>query len=154
MEVTLEESKERVSQFVEQAKKEGLRITPQRLEVFKEVATATEHPDVETIFSSIRARMPTISLDTVYRTLWWLKDAGLITTLGIKRDTTRFDPNLRPHHHFICVRCGKAEDFYDTHLDSLKAPDSTTKFGEVHGLRVEVRGICKFCLSKATFEDA
>ena len=55
--------------------------------------------------------MPTVSLDTVYRTLWKLRDLGLVKTLGPNRDAVRFDANLEGHHHYVCVRCGLVRDF-------------------------------------------
>ena len=47
----------------------GVRVTHQRLEIFREVASSTAHPDAETVFRGVRDRLPTVSLDTVYRTL-------------------------------------------------------------------------------------
>jgi len=41
------------------------------MEIFREVAQAGDHPDAEKVFQGVRERMPTVSLDTVYRTLWW-----------------------------------------------------------------------------------
>ncbi len=152
MAMSLEEGEERISKFVEQARRSGLRITPQRLEIFREVAFASGHPDVEAVFSSIRARMPTVSLDTVYRTLWWLKDSGLVSVLSIGKGGSRFDPNMKAHHHFICLRCGAVLDFYDSRLDYLEAPPEAKELGQVQGINMEARGICKQCLSKAALE--
>ena len=66
--------------------------------------------------------MPTVSLDTVYRTLWMLNDLGLITTLGPRRGSVRFDANLGTHHHYVCVRCGLTRDFESAELDELRIP--------------------------------
>ena len=81
------------------AKKSGVKLTHQRLEIFRELAAAQDHPDAETLFRAVQRRMPTVSLDTVYRTLWMLHRLGLVTTLGPQRDGIRFDANLAPHHH-------------------------------------------------------
>ena len=67
--------------------------------------------------------MPTVSLDTVYRTLWMLHDLGLVSTLGPKRESVRFDANLAQHHHCVCVRCGLARDFESADLDALRVPE-------------------------------
>jgi len=63
-----------------------------------------------------------VSLDTVYRTLWMLNDLQLIATLGPRRESVRFDANLEPHHHYICVRCGLAKDFESGELNALASP--------------------------------
>ena len=63
-------------------KKAGIKLTAQRLEIFKELAGTDQHPDAEAVFKGVKKRMPTVSLDTVYRTLWMLRDLGLLSTLG------------------------------------------------------------------------
>jgi Fur family peroxide stress response transcriptional regulator len=96
----------------------------------------------------VRERVPTVSLDTVYRTLWWLKDLGFITALGSPRERTRFDANLRQHHHFICVRCGLTRDFYSDRLDNLELPESVKSIGQVETMQVEVKGVCIDCAAR------
>ena len=93
-------SKRRLRHLEVVAREAGLKITHQRLEIFRELAGTEEHPDAETIFRAVQLRMPTVSLDTVYRTLWMLHDLGLVKTLGPQRHGVRFDANLDRHHHF------------------------------------------------------
>jgi len=86
---------ERLERFKAAARRAGIRLTHQRLEIFREVAATEEHPDAETVFRGIRKRVPTVSLDTVYRTLWLLEDLGLIATLGPRRERAlRCEPRL------------------------------------------------------------
>jgi len=126
----------------------GVKLTHQRLEIFREVARSVEHPDAEAVFRGVRRRMPTVSLDTVYRTLWLLNDLGLITTLGPRRESVRFDANLQQHHHYVCVRCGLARDFESADLNALRVPEAVKGFGSVVATHVEVRGICERCRKK------
>ena len=127
------------------AREAGLKLTHQRLEIFRELAATEEHPSAETIFRAVQKRMPTVSLDTVYRTLWMLHDLGLVKTLGPQRDGVRFDANLDRHHHFSCVRCGLVRDFESEGLDDLPVPDSVKRLGRVVDAHVEVRGLCATC---------
>ncbi len=135
----------RVEQFKTAAKKAGLKLTHQRLEILREIAAREDHPDAETLHRALQPRMPTISLDTVYRTLGLLTDLGLITTLGPRRESTRFDANLKQHHHYVCTRCGLVRDFESTELNALQIPDAVRQFGEIVTSHVEVRGICAAC---------
>ena len=89
--------------------------------------------------------MPTVSLDTVYRTLWMLNDLELITTLGPRRERVRFDANLNRHHHYVCVRCGLARDFQSAELNALPLPGAMKEFGRIVATHVEVRGVCARC---------
>jgi len=125
----------------------GVRVTHQRLEIYREVLGSRAHPDAETVFRGVRRRLPTVSLDTVYRTLWLLTDLGLITTLGLPRERFRFDGNMRPHHHFACTRCGLTGDFHSEELDRLAVAEAVSEFGMADRTQVEVRGLCRKCLA-------
>ena len=135
----------RLERFKSATASAGVRLTHQRLEIFREVASSVEHPDAEAVLRSVRKRMPTVSIDTVYRTLWMLNDLGLVTTLGPRRESVRFDANLDRHHHFICVRCGLTRDFESAELGALRVPVAVQEMGRVITAQVEVRGICRRC---------
>jgi len=139
---------ERMQAFLDACDKAKARLTPQRIEIFREIAQSEDHPDAETIFKGVRERLPAISLDTVYRTLWWLTELGLVTTLGPAQDRTRFDANLTRHHHFVCIICGLTRDFYSEELDMLKLPESVAAIGAIERTQVEVKGVCNACSKK------
>ncbi len=134
-----------MAQFEEALRRAGVKVTQQRLEVFREVAGTAEHPDAETVYQGVRRRMPTISLDTVYRTLGRLVDLGLVGTLAPPRDRVRYDANLKRHHHFVCTRCGRAHDFYSDDFDRLPVPEVVKELGEVETTHIEMRGLCSRC---------
>ncbi len=146
MDITREELQSRMERFEEALRSAGVKLTHQRIEIFREVAKTGDHPDAETIYKGVRKRIPTISLDTVYRTLWLLNDTGLITTLGPQRGRVRFDANVSPHHHFVCTRCGRVGDFYSKEFDDLKVPEPVSSMGDVATTHVELRGLCYRCL--------
>ncbi|MCB9893508.1 MAG: transcriptional repressor [Planctomycetes bacterium] len=123
----------------------GIKLTHQRLEIFRELAATEEHPDAEAIFEAVRERVPTVSLDTVYRTLWLLHDLGLVRTMGQQSRGIRFDANLDPHHHYVCVRCGLIRDFTSDELNRLHVPGSVKRLGSILDAHVEVRGLCDKC---------
>ncbi len=130
------------------AKAAGIKLTHQRLEIFRELAGTAAHPDAETLFRAVQRRVPTVSLDTIYRTLWRLHDLGLVATLGPEGSGVRFDANLDRHHHFVCVRCGLVRDFESAALNELRVPRAVQGFGRIVDAHVEVRGICARCPAK------
>lgn len=138
-------SEKRLEHLKAAAKEAGVKLTHQRLEIFRELVATEEHPDAETIFRVVQQRMPTVSLDTVYRTLWMLHDLGLVTTLGPQRNGVRFDANLDRHHHYVCVRCGLVRDFESEDLEDLRVPDAVKQLGSIVDAHVEVRGLCTKC---------
>lgn len=145
MDPSKEEIQARMDRFVRVMRDSGTRLTHQRMEIFREVASSGDHPDADTILRQVRKRMPTVSHDTVYRTLWMLNDMGLITTLGLQRGRVRFDANVTSHHHFFCTSCGRVEDFYYSQFDDLKVPEEVCEMGDVATTHVQLRGLCARC---------
>jgi Fur family peroxide stress response transcriptional regulator len=142
------EIEHRMMHFEQVCRSAGVKLTHQRMEIFRHVAQSSDHPDAKTVFESVRERIPTMSLDTVYRALWILSDLGLITTLGPSRERTRFEANLRRHHHFVCRRCGLIRDFYSSAFDGLRLPQSVESIGSVETTHVEARGVCRLCATE------
>ena len=145
MKLKPEEIQKRINHFKNELRRSDVKMTHQRLEIFKEVAKSVDHPDADTIFKGVRKRIPTVSLDTVYRTLWLLLDLGLLTTLGPPRNRMRFDANISPHHHFVCMKCGITHDFYSKEFDQLRMPDAVKNLGSTEIAQVEIKGICCRC---------
>ncbi len=140
----------RMTAFREMCERRGLKVTHQRLEIYRELASMEEHPDAEAIHSRVRRRIPTVSLDTVYRNLKLLADHGLISVVGMSHERLRFDANMAPHHHFVCVKCGLIRDFSSSCLGILTPPDEVKEFGEPLSVHVEVKGVCSVCGENAT----
>ncbi|MGB3975398.1 MAG: transcriptional repressor [bacterium] len=139
------EQQKRLDRFKTGLKNAGVKCTHQRIEIFKELANSCEHPDVATVFNGVRQRLPTISLDTVYRTLSLFVDLGLVSSLSTHGDRMRFDANDRPHHHFVCGVCGLTRDFYCEQVDRIALPKEVEAMGTVEMRQMEVRGICSSC---------
>lgn len=145
MPIEPQEIERRLDYFKAIAKQSGIKLTHQRLEIFRAVASSEHHPSAEAVYKAVQAAMPTVSLDTVYRTLWLLTDLGLLSTLGPRQDSARFDANLEQHHHYRCMRCDLIRDFESAALNELPIPDSVNRFGQVVNAHVEVQGICTRC---------
>jgi Fur family peroxide stress response transcriptional regulator len=152
MNVNQVEVQHRLAHFRDVCRRAGMKLTHQRMEIFREVARTTDHPDAQTIYERVRKRVPAMSLDTVYRNLWLLNDLGLIATLGPPRERARFDANMSSHHHFVCTRCGLAQDFYSREFDELRPPAEVESMGSVEATHVELRGLCLRCKKKAKKE--
>lgn len=127
----------------------GLRLTHQRLEILRELVNATDHPSAEMVFGRVRRRLPTISLDTVYRTLSTFDELDLIMRVPVTGDQGRFDADTSPHHHFVCARCKAIYDFMWEDFDSLTLPENSVSLGRAQDRRVVVRGVCQSCLDNA-----
>lgn len=145
MTLATQEVENRVAVLSRALRESGLRLTHQRLEVVREIAETQEHPDAESVYRAVRERVPTISMDTVYRTLGTLGDLGLVRRVALAPGAARYDANPRHHHHFVCTRCGLIRDVDDRELDAVKAPASTASLGAVESIEVHLRGVCSAC---------
>lgn len=135
----------RINAFKAVCREHDMRVTSQRLEIFKTVATSKSHPSAETVFGFVREKMPGISLDTVYRTLASLEELDIIFRVGLM-SKARFDADKSPHCHFVCMDCGEV---YDVFLDAPPAaPAGVRLVGEVKNINLQYRGICKSCGAK------
>jgi Fur family peroxide stress response transcriptional regulator len=139
---------QRLKRFVDVCRCRGLKVTHQRLEIFRQLASTDAHPTAEEIFNRVRVQLPRVSLDTVYRTLATMQEYGLIARVEALDDRGRFDANLERHHHFVCTECKGVSDFYWPSLDVIKLPREAKKLGEVRQICAELRGICTSCQSQ------
>lgn len=147
MKVDCHQMEQRMQHFEKVCRAAKLKLTHQRREIFREVAQSGGHPHAEHVYQGVRQRMPSVSLDTIYRTLWLLNKLGLIVTVGFSREKTRFDANLDHHHHVVCVQCGLTQDFYSDECDRLRLPESVKDFQPVEVSKLTLQGLCKNCAS-------
>jgi len=131
--------------FEEAVRRRGLKLTQQRMVIYQEVAGSLDHPNMETIFKNVRRKLPSVSLDTVYRAMALFADLGLVMIFRPFDERARFDANTDVHHHFICTRCGATRDFEFRDFDTLGVPESAKELGRVESRCVELRGLCVNC---------
>jgi Fur family peroxide stress response transcriptional regulator len=138
----------RMQRLIDTCRQNGMKVTHQRMEVFRELAGTDEHPDAERIYQNVRKRVPAISRDTVYRTLSSLEGQGLVRKAEILFSRGRYDANMDRHHHFVCTECGLVRDFYCEALNDLPIPKDVALLGHVESSHVQLRGICLACASR------
>lgn len=125
----------------------GLRLTPQRREIYRALWLTCTHPGAETVWKTVRKTLPRLSLDTVYRTLTGLERAGIVQRVG-SSEKARFDADLRPHYHFVCMQCGMVEDVFPLQNQPVPyLPAALEELGEVTHIRLQFHGICRRCQS-------
>ncbi len=127
-------------------KKFGMRATPQRMAIMQLLDGNTSHPSVEEIYQELKPKYPSLSAATVYNTLESLAKVGEIQEISIDPHRRRFDPNPRPHCHFLCNRCQRVYDL-DIALEDLPVPRQADGFN-IHSISLNLYGECKHCTSK------
>ena len=89
--------------------------------------------------------MPTLSLDTIYRTLSTFEEHGLISRVQTTESHARFEAEMDPHHHAICSRCHKITDFHWDIYDNVEFPKQLAQWGKIQSNQITLYGICSDC---------
>jgi Fur family peroxide stress response transcriptional regulator len=144
------QSNERLHAFEQACRKAGLKITHQRVEIFRELAFAQDHPSAETIHRRLKKKLPTISVDTVYRTLTTLEKHGLISKVQTVESQARFEVKDDHHHHLICDNCHEIIDFDWQVFDEYPLPNEISDWGKIKNKKVILHGLCRKCSQKVS----
>ena len=123
----------------------GLKTTPQRTAIYDALLRSAAHPTAEDLFAQVAPQFPMMSLNTVYYTLGVLRSSGLIYEVNIGHTRARFDANLAPHHHLICLGCQAIVDIMDPRLNRLTSPVGIPEDFEITSHQVAFRGLCGTC---------
>ena len=134
--------------FIERCKHHNLKITPQRIAIYKLLIKAKDHPSADVIYQTVKKKYPNISFDTVNRTLLTFSEVGLIDIVEGYGDPRRFDPNTDNHHHFYCISCGNIIDVYSKEFDGLDIPEEIGQKFVISSKKVVLRGFCDQCREK------
>ena len=146
MQTKPEELKQRISRFKEDLKKAGVKLTHQRLEIYRELAASTDHPSAEALYQRLIGRIPTLSLDTVYRTLATLALHGLVHKVETGESQARFEVITVRHHHLICRHCLEIIDFHWPSMDEVALPEELRTWGQIENKNVVAYGVCRKCM--------
>jgi Fur family transcriptional regulator, ferric uptake regulator len=125
----------------------GLKSTHQRARIVEAFFAAGQHISAEELYQRLRVETPSLGLVTVYRTLKLLRQAGLAVERQFGDTCARFDPNSSSgaHHHLICTRCGKIQEFRDDSLLRIRRTVARRLGFAVREHNLELYGLCRDC---------
>jgi Fur family transcriptional regulator, peroxide stress response regulator len=124
---------------------DNLGLTKQRQAVLRVIRASDEHLTANEVFERARQLLPGIAYATVYNSLRYLKNEGLIGEVRFGADCSRYDRTLKRHDHAICNDCGKLVDLELSIPDALiKEAAKRSKF-EPGSIEVTLRGRCPKC---------
>jgi Fe2+ or Zn2+ uptake regulation protein len=128
----------------------GGRMTSQRKRILESLELLGSHPSADEIFAFVSQSDPTLNLSTVYRTLRWLEQEGLISARHFHFDedrrTDRFDAaSPIDHHHFICTECKSVIEFDNRLIGEVKNQFSRQTNCWVQSVSVVLYGLCPNC---------
>jgi len=125
----------------------GCRYTAQRAAVLAYLETVDNHPTADEVYWAVRARLPRISLATVYNALEALVAARLATKLTHGDNAARYDCRGEDHYHLHDTASGEIRDLpakFDAKLLDKLDPRLIERLArsgfQVTGYRLEVLG--------------
>ena len=136
-------------QLAGQLRERGMRVTPQRIVIHRELCGDSQHMTAEQVLARVSDVLPGTSLPTVYSTLELLEVLGLVRRVGTGNGAVVFDSRVEPHAHTVCRRCGAMAD-----LEGTAAPeDALTRAGATGFVpdhaQLVVWGLCPDCAAEA-----
>ena len=127
------------------ALKPEVNLTRQREAILTVIRGREDHPTANEIFEAARLSLPGISYATVYNSLRFLKEAGLVLEINFGDSASRYDRETGRHDHAICNCCGKLVDFdLPQAADLMRVAARKSKF-QPASVHLTLRGVCPDC---------
>ena len=136
---------------LDQLREAGFRLTPQRAMVLDVVYHNNGHLTADEVFERVRLLSPYVDLSTIYRTLVFLKQNGLIGELRLEGGPARFEAVRlgHEHHHAVCSSCGRMLEIDPADLNVLEST-LRQKYGfEVNLVHLTLSGLCAECVASS-----
>jgi Fe2+ or Zn2+ uptake regulation protein len=129
---------------------DGLALTRQRQVVLDVVRSGDTHPTAAEVFESARRKMPGISFATVYNSLRFLKQEGLVREVAFGNGASRYDRETERHDHAICSACGRLVDFdLPGTVGLVRSAARASKF-KAESVHLTLVGLCPQCRNQSS----
>lgn len=137
-----------VEELIDEFRKNGLKITPQRRVILEALFQDQSHPTVDETYQRVLSVMPEVSRTTVYNTLRELIALGEVAEVqGLSEGGSRYDTDTSRHHHLFCVHCHALIDI-DHDFEGLILPPEDASGYQILRQQVTFYGICPDCQAK------
>ncbi len=117
--------------------------TKQRQLIYETVQNNYDHPTADEIFHIVRAKMPNISLGTVYRNLGLLAEQNKIRKISVPGKADHFDRESPWHDHMVCEKCGR---MFDIMLNNTDAPSLVQQLSHASHMQVTSYWLVANCI--------
>ena len=127
--------------------KRGLRNTPEREEIIKEIFATHEHFDVDELYLRLRHKGSRVSKASIYRNIPLIMECALIKEVWHEDGHMHYEPIYdQSHHcHLRCIRCGRVVEFFESEMIDLEKRLAEKYDFEILDHRLDVTGYCSEC---------
>lgn len=129
-------------------KNKGMKYTEQRAIILEILLMADGHLNADEIHRIVRQNYPqtNIGIATVYRTLSFLEESNLISSISFGVDGKRYENNTKEHHdHLICDNCGAIFEFVDEQIEKRQIEIAQSHNFVIQNHSMQIYGLCEKC---------
>jgi len=129
-------------------KNKGMKYTEQRAVILQILLNIDEHLNAEELNDIIKKEYPeqNIGIATIYRTLNFLEEVDLISSISFGKDGKKYEGNNDQHHdHIICTSCGKIVEFFDEQIEKRQDAIALENGFDITSHTMQIFGICSDC---------
>jgi len=129
-------------------KQKGMKYTEQRAIILQILVNLDDHLNAEDIHKIIKKEYPeqNIGIATIYRTLNFLEEVNLISSINFHNESKKYEGNTKEHHdHLICTSCGKIIEFMEEEIECKQDQIAKKNNFLIKSHTLHIYGICKDC---------
>jgi Fe2+ or Zn2+ uptake regulation protein len=130
-------------------REQGYRLTPQRLAILDVLRNAHGHLTPAEIYQQVAQEIPGLTEATVYRTLNFLAEQGLVLVAHLGRGQLVYEFTEHDHHHLICRQCGGMQEIDHQELKELYEQFFDKTGYQINTIHSTFFGHCPECLESA-----
>ena len=136
-----------ISLFRSFISKKGLRNTPEREEIIKEIFASHDHFDVDELYLRLRQKGSRVSKASIYRNIPLIIESCLIRAVWHEDGHMHYEHIYgHGHHcHLRCIQCGKVIEFVEKRMIDVEKNLSAQYDFEILDHRLDVTGYCSTC---------
>ena len=131
--------------YAPQLRARGFRMTPQRMAILHVLRHDRTHLSPAEVYKRARKEMPSLTEPTVYRTLEFLAENGMIRSSHSGSGHLTYEIAGEDHHHVVCRICGSEIEVEHTLLENLYRKLETTSGYRSIDSHVTFFGVCPDC---------
>lgn len=133
--------------FKEYLKDRGLKFTPERQIILRQVFSNHKHFEADDLLVAVREESKKVSKATIYRTLAHLVKSGLLreAVFGEKHAHYEHVYKHKHHEHLICMSCNKIIEFTNNKIEQLQNDVCVEHNFKARSHRLQVFGFCENC---------
>jgi len=139
--------------IVAKIKSQGERLTLPRQAVVETLCVLGGHQTMQAIQHYLMQEGVEMQESTVYRALQWLKDLGLVAQTDLGQSGITYElVTTPPHHHLVCLRCGRIQSIDDSAVEPLRHAIYRKYAFEARIDHMAFFGLCDECRSQENAE--